>query len=121
MAIMAKVVIDATGDGDVFARTGAAFDTDIELADAHHCMNTAWLFAGVDMNRWIAFKAGQPEAFTPFIQRGREACKLFERPYVSWRNDVAMFLGPRRPAIRRSMSTISPRSKSSRAAAWTST
>ena len=95
MAIMARVVVDATGDGDLFARAGAAFDNDIEEADVHHCMNTAWLFAGVDMNRWIEFKAGQPEAFAAFMAQGRATCGLFERPFVSWRNDVALFMGPR--------------------------
>ncbi len=95
MAIMANVVVDATGDGDLFARAGAAYDNDIEEADIHHCMNTPWLFGGVDMNRWIEFKAGQPEAFTAFMARGRETCGLFERPFVSWRNDVALFMGPR--------------------------
>ncbi len=95
MAIEAKVVVDATGDGDLFARAGAEFTNDIEAADVHHCMNTAWLFGGVDMNRWIDFKAGQPEAFTEFMARGREACGLFERPFVSWRNDIALFMGPR--------------------------
>ena len=29
-----------TGDGDIFARAGAAFDNDIEERDVHHCMNT---------------------------------------------------------------------------------
>ena len=30
------------------------------------------------------------------IDRGRAACGgLFERPFVSWRNDVALFMGPR--------------------------
>ena len=95
MAIMAQVVVDATGDGDLFARAGAAFDNDIEEADVHHCMNTAWLFAGVDMARWIEFKSGQPEAFAAFMTKGRETCGLFERPFVSWRNDVALFMGPR--------------------------
>ena len=95
MAIMAKVVIDASGDGDLFARAGAAYANDIEAADVHHCMNTAWLFCGVDMNRWIEFKSGQPDQFSAFMRAGREACGLFERPFVSWRNDVALFMGPR--------------------------
>jgi hypothetical protein len=95
MAIRAKVVVDATGDGDLFARAGAAFDNDIEEADVHHCMNTSWMFAGVDMDRWIAFKAGQPEAHADFMARGRAECGLFDRPFVSWRNDVALFMGPR--------------------------
>jgi len=95
MAIRAGVVVDATGDGDLFARAGAAFDNDIEEADVHHCMNTSWLFGGVEMGRWIAFKSGQPEAFADFMARGRQACGLFDRPFVSWRDDVALFMGPR--------------------------
>jgi hypothetical protein len=95
MAIMARVVIDATGDGDMFARAGAAYDNDIEEADVHHCMNTSWLFGGVDMKRWIDFKAGEPEKHAAFMQGGREQLGLFERPFVSWRNDVALFMGPR--------------------------
>ena len=62
----------------------------------HHCMNTAWLFGGVDMNRWIAFKAGQPEAVQRLHgARAARSCGLFERPFVSWRNDIALFMGPR--------------------------
>ena len=95
MAVRAKVVIDATGDGDIFARAGAAFVNDIEEADVHHCMNTSWLFGGVDMNKWIAFRSGQPEAFAAFMAGGRETCGLFERPFVSWREDIALFMGPR--------------------------
>ena len=95
MAIMAKVVVDATGDGDIFARAGAAFDNDIEEADVHHWMNTSWLFGGVDMNRWIDFKTSQPELHAAFMARGRQENGLFERPFVSWRNDVALFMGPR--------------------------
>ena len=94
-AILAKVVVDASGDGDMFARAGAAFESDIEKDDIHHCMNTAWLFGGVDMARWLEFKAGQPEQFAQFTALGRERLRLFERPFVSWRNDVALFMGPR--------------------------
>ncbi|MFO1298095.1 MAG: FAD-dependent oxidoreductase [Rubrivivax sp.] len=94
LAIMARVVVDATATA-TFARAGAAFDNDIELADVHHCMNTAWLFGGVDMKRWIAFRTGEPERHAAFMQGGREACGLFERPFVSWRNDIALFMGPR--------------------------
>lgn len=94
-ALFAKVVVDATGDGDLFARAGAAFESNVEANDIHHCMNTAWLFGGVDMARWLEFKAGQPAQFSQFMARGRERLRLFERPFVSWRNDVALFMGPR--------------------------
>lgn len=95
MAIQADVVVDATGDGDLFARAGAAFDNDIEAADVHHCMNTSWLFGGVDMQRWIAFRTGEPQAYADFMAAGRAACGLFDRPFVSWRDDIALFMGPR--------------------------
>ena len=95
MAIRAKVVVDATGDGDLFARAGAEFVNDIEQDDVHHCMNTAWLFGGVDMKKWIAFRSGDPEGYTAFMAKGREECGLFERPFVSWRDDIALFMGPR--------------------------
>jgi hypothetical protein len=96
LAIRAKVTVDCTGDGDIFHRAGAASDSDIDERDIHHCINTAWLFGGVDMPRWIAFKIGDPDGFQSFMGRGRAACGgLFERPFVSWRDDVALFMGPR--------------------------
>jgi hypothetical protein len=94
-AILAGVTVDATGDGDLFARAGAACESDIEESDIHHCMNTSWLFGGVDMERWLDWKAGQPQQFGDFMQRGRERLRYFDRPFVSWRNDIALFMGPR--------------------------
>ena len=94
-AIFALVTVDATGDGDLFARAGAACETDIEESDIHHCMNTAWLFGGVDMPRWLAWKAAEPQQFAAFMQRGRERLRFFDKPFVSWRDDIALFLGPR--------------------------
>jgi len=96
LAIRARVTIDCTGDGDLFHRAGAGSESDIDERDIHHCINTAWLFGGVDMPRWIAFKTGEPGRFKGLMERGRTACGgLFERPFVSWRDDVALFMGPR--------------------------
>jgi hypothetical protein len=76
-AIRAAVTIDCTGD-------------------IHHCVNTAFLLGGVDMARWIDFKTSRPADLAAFMDRGRAACGgVFERPFVSWRNDVALFMGPR--------------------------
>ena len=95
MAIRARVVVDCSGDGDIFARAGAVFTNDIEENDVHHCMNTSWLFGGVDMKKWIDFRSGNPDGYNAFMAGGREACGLFERPFVSWRDDIALFMGPR--------------------------
>ena len=48
------------------------------------------------MPLWIGFKTGDPDGFKGFMERGRAACGgLFERPFVSWRDYVALFMGPR--------------------------
>jgi hypothetical protein len=96
MAIRAAVTIDCTGDGDIFHRAGASSETDTDKQDIHSCINTAWMFGGVDMPHWIDFKTGRKDEFSAFMDRGRAACDgLFERPFVSWRDDVALFMGPR--------------------------
>ncbi len=95
IAIHADVVIDTTGDGDLFAAAGAAYEANINEADIHHCINVSWLFGGVDMREWIDFRSSDPEGFSAFMQRGREAIGSFDRPFVSWRNDVGLFMGPR--------------------------
>ena len=92
---LAKVVVDTTGDADLIARSGAPCESDIDASDIHHCMNTAFLLGGVDMERWLAFRREEPDAFAKFMTLGRERVKFFEKPFVSWRNDVALFMGPR--------------------------
>ena len=94
-AVLAKVTIDATGDGDLFARAGALYAADTDERDIHHCMNTSWMFAGVDMPRYLAWRAGTPAEYSAFMQRGKAEIGLFERAFVSWRDDVALFMGPR--------------------------
>ena len=66
-AIQAKVTVDATGDGDLFAAAGAGFDADVDERDIHSCMNTAWLFGGVDMPEFLRFRAELPEQFSAFM------------------------------------------------------
>ncbi|WP_372621611.1 FAD-dependent oxidoreductase [Falsiroseomonas sp.] len=94
-AVLAKVTVDATGDGDLYARAGAAFADDIDARDIHHCMNTSWVFGGVDMPRYLAWRAEKPEEFSEFMRRGKEAVGFFDKAFASWRDDVALFMGPR--------------------------
>jgi hypothetical protein len=98
-AILAKVVVDTTGDGDMFARAGAEFDTDIEEGDVHHSMNTGWVLGGVDMDRWIDWKIHNPDQLREFMEMGRKELGFFQTPYVSWRKDIALFLGPRQSGL----------------------
>jgi hypothetical protein len=96
-AILAKVVVDATGDLDVCAGAGARYESDVEGegSNVQHCVNTAWTWAGVDFGRWLAFKQSEPEAYQTLLEQGRDALGYLETPHVGWRDDVVLFLGPR--------------------------
>jgi hypothetical protein len=95
LAVLAKTVVDTTGDADLLARAGLGFEDDIDETDIHHCINTAFMIGGVDMSRWLAFRAEDGQGFKEFMARGRDRLKFFEKPFVSWRNDIALFMGPR--------------------------
>ena len=94
-AVLARVVVDATGDGDLYARAGAASESDTDERDIHHCINTSWMFAHVDMPRFLAWRAEKPGEFSDFLARGKREVGLFDKAFVSWRDDVALFMGPR--------------------------
>ena len=96
-ALLADVIVDATGDLDVCRRGGAGFDTDAAGSETNiqHCLNTAWTWAGVDFARWVAFKRGDPSAHRELMEHARETLGYVERPNVGWRDDVALFVGPR--------------------------
>lgn len=95
VAIRARVTIDTTGDGDLYARAGAAFESDIADDSIHHTINVAWLWGGVDMARWLEFLQERPAEHAAFLNAGRQALGLFEKPMPTWRNDVCVFMGPR--------------------------
>jgi hypothetical protein len=94
-AIFARAVVDSTGDGDIYALAGAQYASDVEEKSMHHSINVAWLWAGVDMPRYIDFRTRQTEEYAKVADLGRQQLGELERPYVSWRDDVALFLGPR--------------------------
>jgi hypothetical protein len=54
-AITAQVTIDTSGDGDVFARAGAPFET------GSYIMTVVHRFCNVDVERAIAWEQAQPE------------------------------------------------------------
>ena len=95
MAIKAKVVVDTTGDGDIFAQSGEGFEGDIDDDDIHHCANTASLLSGVNVKKWFAWQDANPDLYKDFMRRGREQTKHFILPFAGWRNDVVVFMGPR--------------------------
>ncbi len=93
-AILADNVIDATGDGDIFALAGEEFESDIVKDDNHHRMNVAFLWDGTDMQRYLDFRRHKPDEFRAVMKRGQEI-GVRDRPMVVPGNDKALFMGPR--------------------------
>ncbi len=93
-AILAKVVIDTTGDGDIFALAGADFESDT-TSGIHHSMNVAFLWREVDMERYLAFRRTKSEEYDSIVARLRKLGSSDILPTVMPRNDHALFMGPR--------------------------
>lgn len=93
-ALMAPVVIDCTGDGDVFALAGAAFDDDFDGDSAHARLTTSFRFGNVDMRRYLDFRMLHQEEFTEIMQRASaDGIGLLAHPTPY--DSVALFLTPK--------------------------
>ena len=90
-AVLAKVVIDATGDGDIVRQSGAPFST---LADGKtRCSNTAlvWRIGGVSWDRYNAWRLANPEANQAFRKGFAKACGFTAVPMPT-PNDNIMWI-----------------------------
>ena len=93
-ALMASVVIDCTGDGDVFAQAGAGFDDDFDGESAHARLTTSFRFGNVDMRRYLDFRMLHQTEFSEIMQRASlEGIKLLAHPTPY--DSVALFLTPK--------------------------
>jgi hypothetical protein len=62
-AILGKVIIDATGDGDIFVRAGAEFDSSLSNKNRTAWLASTWWMANVDIKKYEVFKTSQPEKY----------------------------------------------------------
>ena len=93
-ALKARVVIDCTGDGDVFAYAGARFDDDFDAESAHARLNTSFRFGNVNMRRYLDFRMLRDDDHKRVMKKASaQGIKLLAHPtpYES----VALFLTPK--------------------------
>ena len=93
-AILADVVIDTSGDGDIFAAAGGAFDSDVSPGDIHHTMNLPFRAGGVDMARYYEFRRQDRDEFDAIMRRGLES-GVDAKPGIMPRNDQCRFGRPK--------------------------
>lgn len=86
--VKAKVVIDATGDGDLFRQTGAPYAT---LADGETRSSTTalvWRIAGIDWDQFEAWKRARPEVAKTLGQQLARIAGFRCLPLPSNQNDM---------------------------------
>jgi hypothetical protein len=66
-AILAEVVIDSTGDGDIFVNAGAEFDSELESNFRTALAFSFWI-ANVDINRLEDFRKSHPMKYGLLMQ-----------------------------------------------------
>ncbi len=91
-AIMAKVVIDATGDGDIFSQTGAPFSTTKDNDTRNTSTAMVFRVGGVDHEKYFRYNMEHPEAFGKImggLQKFTQGNGIM--PLPSERNDVVWF------------------------------
>jgi hypothetical protein len=60
-AVLAKIVIDSTGDGDLLPHAGAAFKTDIERSMRIAALSFSYWIDNVDLKKYEDYKNSHPE------------------------------------------------------------
>jgi len=62
-AILAKIIIDGTGDGDLLPSAGATFDTDIDPTIRIANLSLCYWIGGVDLKKAMEFRGTNPQKF----------------------------------------------------------
>jgi hypothetical protein len=95
-ALLAKAVVDCTGDGDIFAGAGADYDSDFDAVSSHARLNTSFRFGNVDMLRYLNFRLIYPEKYNALMsQAAVEDRWLNNTAYVTPYDSVALFVTPK--------------------------
>jgi hypothetical protein len=89
-AIMAKVVVDCTGDGDIFASAGAEYDDEINPGLRSSKLALVFRIGNIDIKKYIEFRDYRSERYSELMKE-LEALGGFTMALRTWRDDVLWF------------------------------
>ena len=69
LAILGKVVVDTTGDGDIFASAGAEFDASMDPELRSSQLALVFRLGNVDFARYNEFRQAEPEKHRELVRR----------------------------------------------------
>ncbi|NLN06680.1 MAG: FAD-dependent oxidoreductase [Firmicutes bacterium] len=90
-AIMAKVVIDATGDGDIFSQAGAPYSDSTDGTTRASTMALVFRVAGVDYPAYDRWKRANPAAYDDMVKSLERLAGFPIRPLPTNRDDMVWF------------------------------
>jgi hypothetical protein len=89
-AIMAKVVVDCTGDGDIFASAGAEHDDEINPKLRSSKLALVFRIGNIDAKKYIEFTNLKSERYSELMKE-LEALGGFTMALRTWRDDILWF------------------------------
>jgi ribulose 1,5-bisphosphate synthetase/thiazole synthase len=87
-AVMGKVIIDATGDGDIFASAGAEFDASTDQGYRSSALAMVFRIGGIDFDKFAGFRAEQPEKWEKMREHANKLAGFRVGPVPAQRPDV---------------------------------
>jgi hypothetical protein len=90
-AILGKIIIDGTGDGDLLPSTGAAFDDFLEPKARSSMLALVFRLGNCDYQKYCDFKESEPQKFEELMKELAKAAGTYLLPLPSPRNDIMWF------------------------------
>jgi hypothetical protein len=87
-AILGKIIIDGTGDGDLLPSAGADFDAALDATSRSSMLALVFRLGNCDYQKLCDFRESQPEKFQQLIKEAGEAAGTRLLPLPTPRNDV---------------------------------
>jgi hypothetical protein len=67
-AVLGKIVIDTTGDGDIFASAGVPFESKLDPKIRSSHLALTFRLANIDLEKYYAFKESNPQKYAELMQ-----------------------------------------------------
>jgi hypothetical protein len=90
-AVLGKIIIDGTGDGDLLPSAGAAFDASFEPKARSATLALVFRLGNCDYQKYCDFKESEPHKYEQLMSDLAKAAGTFLLPLPSPRNDVLWF------------------------------
>jgi hypothetical protein len=87
-AILGKIVIDGTGDGDLLPSAGADFDAFLDSTSRSSMLALVFRLGNCDYQKYCDFRESQPDKFKALVDELAKAAGTRLLPLPSPRNDV---------------------------------